>query len=401
MRRVGIRARDAGFTLMEIVVFTAILAIVATATVPLIRNLQSAAESSIAGEQLRTVTQAAGAYIKANYSALQGITSPTTAAAVSITALQAGGYLASTGSFVDPWRQGYTVYVLQPTANNLLGLVLTVGGRTTPYNSTLPEDVRFAEVVVPGAARHAGAAGGFVSIGNIAGSVRGRIYGAAGGWQLDISTTNIPNPGAGHLAAIVYLASGQLVDDVLYRFSVPGNADANRMHVSLDMGGNSINNANGVSAANISATGTVSASAITATTVTASSSVTTNSLSATNASAGSLTVSNANGLTVAGRSVPAGLVGWSGLVQQLQPQIPLPGSASVACPTASSAWSYVAIPINWMPSGVPQPVGGMRTRLETIGAMYGARMQLAISSTWQDADPASQAWVLVLCGNGT
>ncbi len=390
MRRDGIRAREAGFTLMEIVVFTAILAVVATAAVPLIRNLQSSAEASIAGAQLRTVAQASGAYIKANYSALQAITSSTTAAAISVTTLQAGGYLPSTGSFVDPWHQSYTLYVLQPTANNLLGLVLTVGGRTAPYNSTVPEDIRFAEVVVPGAARNAGAAGGFVSIGNIAGSVRGRIYGAAGGWQLDIGATNIPNPGAGHLAAIVYLASGQLVDDVLYRFSVPGNADANRMHVSLDMNGNNINNVGSISAANISASGTVTAPTVTTTTVNSST-----------VNASTVNVSSSSGLLVNGRSVSSGLIGWSGLVQQQQPQIPLPGSAAVACPTPSTLWSYVAIPTNWIPTGIPKPVGGVRTRLEQIGSMYAPHMQVAISSAWQDADSNSQAWILIFCGNGT
>ena len=395
MRRFGIRARDAGFTLMEIVVFTAILAIVATSTVPLIRNLQSSTEASIAGGQLRTVAQASGAYIRANYSALQGITSSTTAAAIAVTTLQAGGYLPSTGSFVDPWRQSYTLYVLQPTANNLLGLVLTVGGRTTPYNSTVPEDVRFAEVIVPSAARQAGAAGGFVSIGNIAGSVRGRVYGAAGGWQLDISTTNIPNPGAGHLAAIVYLASGQLVDDVLYRFSVPGNADANRMHVALDMNGNNINNAATISATNISATNVGASGTVTAPTVT------TTTANASTVNASTVNVSSSSGLLVNGRSVASGLIGWSGLVQQLQPQIPLPGSTAVACPTPSSSWSYVAIPTNWIPTGTPKPVGGIRTRLETMGTMYGAHMQVAITSAWQDADSNSQAWILIFCGNGT
>ncbi len=224
-----------------------------------------------------------------------------------------------------------------------------------------------------------------MSIGNIAGSTAGRLYGAAGGWQLDISTTNIPQPGPGHLAAIVYLASGQLVDDVLYRFAVPGNPDANRMHVALNMGNNDINNAGTIGAASLHAIGTVSAGSITASTV----------------SSTSLSAADANGLYVGGRNVAPGLVGWSGLVQQLQPQIPLPGSASVACPTASSSWSYIAIATNWMPNGAPQPLGGMRTRLEPIGGMYAARMQVAVSSGWQDVDPNSQAWVLIACGNGT
>lgn len=395
MAPIAARRRQNGFTLMELIAFTAILAIVTAAAVPLIRDLQGTTEGSIAGEQLRTVAQASGAYVKANYSALQAITTATTAAAVPAATLQASGFLPNTGSYVDPWHQSYTLYVLQPSANNLLGLVLTVGGRTVPYGSTASEDIRFAETVVPSAARRAGAAGGFVSIGNIAGAVRGRIYGAAGGWQLDISATNIPNPGAGHLAAIVYLASGQLVDDVLYRFSVPGNADANRMHVALDMNGNNINNVGSLNASGTITAGSVSAPTVSATTVTAT------TVNGSTVNANAVNVAGSSGLVVNGRNVAAGLIGWSSLVQQLQPQIPLPGSASVACPTASSSWSYVAIPTNWMPNGTPQSVGGVRTRLEQSGSMYVAHMQVAISSAWQDADGNSQAWILIFCGNGT
>ncbi len=378
------RACQRGFTLMELVAFAAILSIVAIAAVPLVQNLQGAAESSAAGEQLRDVARASGQYIKAHYAALQSIANPTTAASIAPATLQAEGFLPGAGLYRNPWRQTYTLYVLQPSAGNLLGVVLTQGGRSAPAGSTRPEDIRFAEVMVPGAARRAGATGGFVSAGNIAGAAAGRLYGAAGGWQLDIGGTNIGNPGPGHLAALVYFAAGDLVDDALYRVAVPGNADANRMHVTLDMNGNNITNAGAVSAAALSGT-TVNAGTLTATTM----------------SAGALAVTGSNALTVNGRAVGSGLVGWSGLVQQLQPQIPLPGSAQVACPTASSTWSYVAIPTNWMPNGSPQPVGGTRTRLEQSGGFYAARMQLAISAAWQDADPNSQAWILILCGNGT
>lgn len=361
--RISMPKRQHGFTLMELVVFAAILAVVVAAATPLVRDLQSATEAAIAADQLKDVARASVRYIRANYAALQGIATPATAAAIPTATLQAQNLLPGAGTYRNPWRQTYTLYVLEPTPGNLLGLVLTQGGRSAPAGATRPEDIRFAEGIVPAAARRTGAMGGFVSTGNVAGSIANRLYGVAGGWQFNLAGTNIPNPGPGHLAALLYLESGQLVEDFLYRFAVPGNPDANRMHVALDMNGNDINNADDVTARAVTVTGT-------------------------------------DTLTVGGRSVASGLVGWMGLARQMQPEIPLPGSALVDCPTPAARWVYAAVPANLMPSGGPQPIGGWRVRLETLGAMYGARLQLAVTAGWQDADANAQAWVFVFCGNG-
>lgn len=358
----GAKQQQQGFTLMELVVFTAILAVVVTAATPLVRDLQSTTEAAIAADQLKEVAHAATRYIRANYAALQGIATPTVAAAVSTATLQTQNLLPAAGTYRNPWQQTYTLYVLEPAPGNLLGLVLTRGGQGAPAAATRPEDIRFAETVVPAAARRAGAMGGFVSTGNVAGSIANRLYGAAGGWQFDLTGTNIPNPGPGHLAAMLYLEAGQLVEDFLYRFAVPGNPDANRMHVALDMNSNDVNNVDELGARTV-------------------------------------TVTNADGLTLGGRNVANGLVGWMGLVRQLQPEIPLPGNAAVNCPSPAARWVYAAVPVNVMPSGNPQPIGGWRVRLETLGGMYGARVQVAVSAGWQDADANAQAWVFIFCGN--
>lgn len=362
-RRSAAGRSQRGFTLMELIVFTAILAIIVATAMPLVQDLEASTQASIAADQLREVSQASTAYIKANYAALQGIATPTTAAAVSTQTLQTQRFLPANGSYQNPWRQTYRLYVLEPTAGSLLGLVLTEGGRGAPVSASLPEDVRFAERTVPAAARRTGAMGGFVSTGNVAGSVAGRLYGVGGGWTFDLAGTNVPNPGPGHLAAMLYLAEGELTEEFLYRSTVPGKPEANRMQVHLDMAGNDINNVDELRARAIS-------------------------------------VTDAEGLLINGRNVGRGLVGWAGLVRQLAPEVPLPGDAAVACPTPATLWSYAAIATNVMPSGLPQPIGGVRVRLEQSGSRYAVRIQLAVSSAWQDADTNAQAWVFVFCGNG-
>lgn len=353
-----------GFTLMELIIFTAILAVIVATVIPLVQDLEASTQASIAADQLKQVAQASALYIKANYAALQSIATPTTAAAVSTATLQAQRFLPANGNYRNPWRQTYTLYVLEPSAGDLLGLVLSEGGRGAPAAATRAEDVRFVERTIPAAARRSGAMGGFVSTGNVAGSVAGRVYGVSGGWQMDLAATNVPNPGPGHLAAMLYLAAGELTEEFLYRAAVPGKPEANRMQVALDMGGNDLNNVDDLRARTVS-------------------------------------VTDADGLLLNGRNVGQGLVGWAGLVRQLVPEIPLPGAAAVGCPTPAVRWSYVAIATNVMPTGLPQPIGGLRVRLEQSGSQYAVRIQLAVSSAWQDADTNAQAWVFIFCGNGT
>lgn len=187
-----------------------------------------------AGHMDRVAT-AAAQYVRDNYAALQATATATTAATVTFANLQAGGYLPAGFVNRNAWGQSYAVYVLEPTANNLLTLVLTTGGRSHD-----PARPQFGNQDVPGAAAMIGARGGYIPTGTVPGQATTTVQGAFGGWRVPLTGTNIPNPGAGHLAALLYFDQGNLASDYLYRFNVPGQPDLNTMHTNLNMDGNTI-----------------------------------------------------------------------------------------------------------------------------------------------------------------
>ncbi|HBO9536458.1 TPA: shufflon system plasmid conjugative transfer pilus tip adhesin PilV, partial [Pseudomonas aeruginosa] len=63
------------------------------------------------------------------------------------------------------------------------------------------------------------------------------------------------SPGAGHLATALFFDDGALTNDYLYRNSVAGHPEVNRMNTSIDMGGNNLNNTGTVNATTANITG--------------------------------------------------------------------------------------------------------------------------------------------------
>ncbi len=195
-----------------------------------------------AAKQLVKVAEAATLYIADNYDALQNTATDTSAAVVSLSDIISGGYLPdSFGN--NPWKQTYTLYVLEPTGKNLEGLVLTSGG--------MPTNTEFENSIIPATAALAGSVAGYVPTGLISGQSTSVIEGAFGGWELDISGTDIPNPGAGHLAAYVPFSENAATSDYLYRSAVPLHPELNQMWTTLDMYGNDIEMGDGSSVGNV------------------------------------------------------------------------------------------------------------------------------------------------------
>src|SRR5471030_532538 len=93
------------------------------------------------------------------------------------------------------------------------------------------------------------------------------ITGAMESWSVPMITFSISTTD-GHIAALIpadELGVARQESDRLYRFSVTGKPDLNRMHTDIDMGTNNLNNANSVNgqngnfSANVNATNNVSA----------------------------------------------------------------------------------------------------------------------------------------------
>ncbi|WP_139113626.1 shufflon system plasmid conjugative transfer pilus tip adhesin PilV, partial [Acidithiobacillus thiooxidans] len=80
----------------------------------------------------------------------------------------------------------------------------------------------------------------------VPGCTGGEACGAYDGWS--VTTSGYQNIQPGHFAALLAYSNGQLQSDYLYRVAVPGQPQLNTMQTNLNMGTNSVNNADEVNA---------------------------------------------------------------------------------------------------------------------------------------------------------
>ena len=221
--------------MIELLLALAIIGVVTPAVFSMIEAGTTEKLKQVAAGQMRQVEAAAKAYTQANYAALVASSTATTATTVTVATLQAGGYLPAGFVNRNPWKQTYAVYVLEPTANKLMTIVLTTGGQG--HSASMP---KFGNLDIPSTAAQIGATGGYIPTGTVTGQSSSTILGAFGGWQFTLTPTNIPNPGAGHLASLVYFESATATGNWLSRVAVGGQPELNQMSTTLDMNSNSI-----------------------------------------------------------------------------------------------------------------------------------------------------------------
>lgn len=194
-----------------------------------------------AADHQKIISDAATAYIKDNYAAVVSAAGPTTPARITTTMLKNTGYLQASVADFNSFGQAYSVLALEPTQNKLQTLIITTGGET------------ISEIIIRRIAKQVVARGGYVS--NVDTS---QVEGSFGGWGVPLASYGV-SPGAGHLATALFFDDGALTNDYLYRNSVAGHPEVNRMNTSIDMGGNNLNNTGTVNgaAANITGNATV------------------------------------------------------------------------------------------------------------------------------------------------
>ena len=226
---------QAGFTSLEIlgglVVLLMLLPVLASLMESGLNNIRKRAVA----DHLAKVLDAASAYSRTHWTNLTGVATATHAVSISMAQLRADRFLPDGFADTNPWGQSYTAYALQPSAGELQVLVITSGGRGAG------EKKSFLNSDVPSCAALIGGAGGFVPTGDMPGQPGGSLQGAFGGWRMDLSATDIPDPGAGHIGALVSLRDGDLGKDFLYRVKVPGHPELNQMATELDMTDHAIN----------------------------------------------------------------------------------------------------------------------------------------------------------------
>ena len=174
---------QSGFTLIEMVVVTAISAMVISALIGVgARHAENMTADSV-GQHALVAARAASAYVAANTPALIATSGPTTPTVVSMATLSAGNYLPAGFSAVNSAGQTLQLNVIEPAPNNLLAVVVGVGGQ--PMN----------DGAVKRAANVVGAGGG-----TVLSTAPSAITGAYGGWTVTTASLGV-SPGAGHIAA--------------------------------------------------------------------------------------------------------------------------------------------------------------------------------------------------------
>lgn len=184
-------------------------------------------------QHAKLVADAAGKYVKDNYSAVLAAAGPTTPATITVAMLRATNYLPSGFSDRNNYGQTYTIRAIEPTANLLQTVVLTTGGSTIP------------ELGIRRIAKLIGAKGGYISTTNTA-----LIQGSSGGWQIPLAPYSV-SPGAGRIGTALFVEDGAVINDYLHRSAVPGHPEVNRMNTAINMNSNDITNGGVVTAATI------------------------------------------------------------------------------------------------------------------------------------------------------
>lgn len=229
--------KQRGLTLLEVLVSLGIMATIMTGVVALTNQQSEDTRASVTALHLKTVGDAANEYIKDNYASLTGIATATNPALIRVSDLIAGGYLSAGYSVPNVRQQDACVLVLEPTPNNLAGMVVTEGGDTI-------DDLTLGQV-----AATIGAAGG-----GIYSTDTTTFRGSMGGWNTPIGnfananhlaqkcngTAGAITLAAGHPVMAMWFADGASVSATLYRDAVPGNPTLNTMNTPILMGAGTV-----------------------------------------------------------------------------------------------------------------------------------------------------------------
>ncbi|HAF6279745.1 TPA: shufflon system plasmid conjugative transfer pilus tip adhesin PilV [Salmonella enterica] len=180
-----------------------------------------------------TWATAARSYTGKNYSTLLAASTATRPVVITTAMLKNTGFLSGGFSDTNTNGQKMQAYVVHNVQNPALlqAMVVSSGGAPFPLKAL----IQIASEITTGF-------GGYVDDGKTA-------TGALRAWKIPLSDYGAAS-GKGHIAILLSTdeLSGAAEDtDRLYRFQVNGRPDLNKMHTSIDMGGNNLDSAGTVS----------------------------------------------------------------------------------------------------------------------------------------------------------
>lgn len=240
------KKKQAGVLLLEVLAGLIILASVITGVAIMINRSSEDTQAAIAAQHLRTVGDAAAAYIRNNLPSILQRADADTPVLITVNDLIRAKNLPDNFSPTNAYKQETCVLVLEPDEANKPGqvtaMVVTEGGKALD----IPTVNTVANLV--------GASGGGIRNND------GNFYGSRNSWTVAIGNFNKDNihiPGdpslpdeskkncngndgnpvlsAGHPAMALWLANGGINPDVIYRKAIPNRPDLNQMQTPLDL----------------------------------------------------------------------------------------------------------------------------------------------------------------------
>ncbi|MGJ0637232.1 shufflon system plasmid conjugative transfer pilus tip adhesin PilV [Xenorhabdus bovienii] len=207
----------------------------------------------MAASHAMRVEKATNKYITEKSAIIGSIATPKLPFTLDVPMLITAGYLPIGFSPQNNFSNTYKTLVYQPTPQKFHHMTFLEGGVTQSLS------------VARKIATRIGGSGGYIE--------DGVAKGVLGSWSENLSAFGGHNPGNGHVVMAGFFSNGAVVNDYLYRKSVPGHPELNTMSTALNMSGNDLNaiknlNATGAaqingditSGGNVSVGGTVTAS---------------------------------------------------------------------------------------------------------------------------------------------
>lgn len=213
--------------LISLVLVLGLAMLAAPRGIEMIAQQQSQRIWDVTASQFNTVQMAAREYISDHIDTLATQVKPGHPVYVSVNTLKNTGHLPS-GFGLNDHNQNYLIAVVSnpKMTSQLQAFVMTTGGHPWDFGA-----LRYISSNISGL-------GGYVWPDN-------QATGAGGGWKMKLTDFGL-NSRQGSL--VTFIPSDQLGtsgqgNDRLYRYAVNGHPDFNRMHTSIDMNGNDLNNA--------------------------------------------------------------------------------------------------------------------------------------------------------------
>ncbi|EBG1930747.1 shufflon system plasmid conjugative transfer pilus tip adhesin PilV [Salmonella enterica] len=224
-----IAGQDRGFAMVGVAAALLIVLIMATMASGYMQDYLKSRQWQLMAAQTSRFTQAVESYSGRYYAEVQAVSTTTKPVTVTAQMLKNTGFLPA--GFRDTNSNGQQLKALlirnAQHAELLQGLVITTDGQPLPYKALRQISLDISAGL-----------GGYIRDGRTA-------VGAMNSWTVPLAGFGTSG-GNGHIAVLLSpetLTGAREDSDRLYRFQVNGRPELNKMHTSIDMGGNNLNSA--------------------------------------------------------------------------------------------------------------------------------------------------------------